>query len=202
MFVQVIHGQTSDAEEMHVAMDRWATDLAPSAIGWLGTTAGVTADGRFIAFAQFTSAEDARRNSDKPEQDQWWAATSKLFTGDVTFNDSEDTYSEEIGDTRSAEFVQVMKGRGTDPQRARELMTDRPDEWRAYRPDVLGSVTATYDDGGFATAIYFTNEAEAREYEAKEPPPELQAQIEEMNSLVVGPPEFFDLTQPWIYSAR
>jgi hypothetical protein len=51
-------------------------------------------------------------------------------------------------------------------------------------------------------AIYFTSEAEAREGERKEPPPELQAEMEEMGSLSVGEPEFFDLKQPWLYSPR
>ena len=44
--------------------------------------------------------------------------------------------------------------------------------------------------------IYFTSEAEAREGERKEPPPEMQAQMEEMNKLSVGEMEFFDLCGP------
>src|SRR5919198_6335605 len=82
MFVQIIQGQVTDAEQVHAACDRWARELAPDAIGWLGETAGVTEDGRFIGFARFESEEAARRNSDRPEQDRWWAETSKLFTGE------------------------------------------------------------------------------------------------------------------------
>jgi hypothetical protein len=48
--------------------------------------------------------------------------------------------------------------------------------------------------------MYFTSEAEAREGERKEPPPELQAQMEEMNKLTIGEPEFFDLKQPILSS--
>jgi hypothetical protein len=48
--------------------------------------------------------------------------------------------------------------------------------------------------------MYFTSEAEAREGERKEPPPELQAQMEEMNKLNIGEPEFFDLKQPILSS--
>ena len=51
-------------------------------------------------------------------------------------------------------------------------------------------------------AMYFTSEAEAREGERKEPPPELKAQMEEMDALSIGEPEFFDLKQPWLYSPR
>jgi hypothetical protein len=46
-----------------------------------------------------------------------------------------------------------------------------------------------------------TSEA-AREDERKEPPPELQAEMEELAALSVGEPEFFDLKQPWLYAPR
>ena len=46
-------------------------------------------------------------------------------------------------------------------------------------------------------AMYFTSEEAAREGEAKEPPPELQAMMEEMNALAIGEPDFFDLRDPW-----
>jgi hypothetical protein len=49
MFVQVIQGQVSDAGQARAALDRWVQELAPGATGWLGSTAGVTEDGRFIA---------------------------------------------------------------------------------------------------------------------------------------------------------
>jgi hypothetical protein len=49
-------------------------------------------------------------------------------------------------------------------------------------------------------AIYFTSEAEAREGERKQPPPELKAQMDEMTELSVGAPDFFDLKQPWLYA--
>ncbi len=88
MFVQVIQGPAPDADELHAALDRWARDLAPGAGGWLGTTAGVTDEGAFIALARFESAEAARRNSGRPEQDRWWAETSTLFAGEATFAES------------------------------------------------------------------------------------------------------------------
>src|SRR5712691_314837 len=90
MFVQVIHGRVISPEQVRAALDRWSGQLAAGAEGWLGSTAGVTGDGRFVALARFESADAARRNSDRPEQGQWWAETSKLFTGEVTFRDSSD----------------------------------------------------------------------------------------------------------------
>ena len=202
MFVQVIRGQVADAEQVRAALERWMRDLAPSAVGWLGSTAGVTDDGRFVALARFESGDAARRNSGRPEQDAWWSEVSKAFTGDVVFEDSEDVLVDAVGDFDTAGFVQVITGRTTDPRRARELMHADSEEWRAFRPDVLGSVDVLHDGGRFTTAIYFTSEQEAREGERKEPPPELAAQMEELNSLAAGPLEFLDLKDPWLYSPR
>ena len=122
MFVQVIRGKVSDPEQVRAALDLWSERLAAGAPGWLGSTAGVTGDGRFVALARFESEEAARRNSDRPEQGQWWMQTSRLFTGEVIFRDSSDVTADVDGDPDTAGFVQVMQGRGSDPERARELM--------------------------------------------------------------------------------
>jgi hypothetical protein len=202
VFVQVIQGQVADAGQLRAAMDRWAQELAPESIGWLGTTAGVTEDGRYIALARFASEEAARRNSDRPEQDQWWAQTSRLFTGEASFNDSNDVTVDVTGDPDTAGFVQVIQGRGSDPDRARELMGRDSSAWAAFRPEILATVAVGHEGGAYTMAVYFTSEAAAREGERKEPPPELQAQMEEMAALGVGEPEFFDLKQPWLHSPR
>ena len=200
MFVQVIRGQVSDPEQVRAALDLWSERLAAGAPGWLGSTAGVTQDGRFIALARFESEEAARRNSDRPEQGQWWMETSKLFTGEVIFLDSSDVTADVHGDPDRAGFVQVMQGRGSDPERARELMAQNPDDWAAFRPDVIGSVAVGHEGGAYTMAMYFTSEEAAREGERREPPPQLKAQMEEMNRLSVGEPEFLDLRRPWLYS--
>jgi hypothetical protein len=202
MFVQVIRGHVSDPEQVHAALDLWEEQLASGAEGWLGSTAGVTEDGRFVALARFDSEQVARRNSDRPEQHQWWMETSRLFTGEVTFRDSSDVTVDVNGDPDTAGFVQVMQGRGSDPERARELMGQNPDEWAAFRPDVIGSVAVGHEGGGYTMAMYFTSEEAAREGERKEPPPKLKAQMAEMNKLSVGEPEFLDLRQPWLHSPR
>jgi hypothetical protein len=202
MFVQVIQGQVSDTGKLRTAFDQWARELAPGATGWLGSTAGVTDDGRFVALARFESEQAARRNSDRPEQDRWWAQTAKLFSGQATFRDSRNVVVDVVGEPDDAGFVQIMHGRGNDPARARELMQQNAPEWAAFRPDIIGSVAVEHDGGAYTMAIYFTSEEEAREGERKEPPPELKAQMDELDALGVGAPEFFDLRQPWLYSPR
>jgi hypothetical protein len=45
MFVQVINGKVTDAGAARAMGERWISDLGADASGWLGSTAGVTADG-------------------------------------------------------------------------------------------------------------------------------------------------------------
>src|SRR3954451_23950380 len=102
MFVQVIQGYVDDPAPLATALETWVRDIAPGAIGWLGSTGGVTDDGRFIALARFESAEAAQRNSERPEQSQWWSETSRLFSKEVTFSDSSDVVVEATGDPDQA----------------------------------------------------------------------------------------------------
>jgi hypothetical protein len=203
MFVQVITGKTSKAAEVRAAVERWGKDLAPGAEGWLGSTAGVTEDGRLVALARFESEEAAQRNSDRPEQGEWWAEVAKLLDGEATFRNSVNVMPDLRGDPDQAGFVQVMQGQqGPDPKRAQELMNQNSDEWAAFRPEVLGSLGIAHPDDTWTMVLYFTSEADAREGERKEPPAELQAQMEEMNKLSVGEPEYFDLKDPWLHSGK
>ena len=201
MFAQVIQGRTSDGQALLRAVDQWQRDLAPGAIGWLGSTGGVTDDGRAIAVVRFESADAAARNSQRPEQTRWWEETQRLYDGEVTFLDSEDVILDLSGDPDRAGFVQVMQGQVTDPARAKELMAQFPqDAMREFRPDVLGSVMIGHDDGRWTQVLYFTSEAEAREGERKEPPLEFQAVMEQLTKISVGETEFIDLRQPAMHS--
>jgi hypothetical protein len=197
MFVQVIQGHASDGAAIRSAMDKWERDLAPGADGWLGSTAGITDDGRLIAIARFDSEESARRNSDRPEQGEWWAEISAQFSDEPTFLESSDVLvTEGSGDPDSAGFVQVILGRTSDPGRARELMAAQSPDWSDFRPDVLGSLVAVHGDGAYTFAIYFSSEADARSGEKKEAPESVKAEMAEMDALEVGTPEFLDLKDP------
>jgi hypothetical protein len=201
MLAQVIEGRTSDAQALRAAMDRWMADLGPGAVGWLGSTLGVADDGRFIAVARFESAEAAARNSQRPEQTRWWEETRQLFDGDVTFRDSEDVDIDLIGDPDRAGFVQVMQGEVSDPARAKELVAQMSTaDMAGFRPEILGSVMINHAPDRWTQVIYFTTEAEAREGERKEAPPEVQAVMEELMRLSPAPPEFIDLREPVMQS--
>lgn len=203
MFIQVIQGHVTDPAEIKAAMDRWTEDLAPGAIGWLGSTAGATSDGTMIAVARFESAEAARANSDRPEQHQWWMETSKHYTGDVVFHDCSTCSDILDGGSDQAGFVQVIQGRVTDPARAQALMATMDAHLPQGRPDVIGGTLAIHDDGvgGFTQTMYFTSEAAARAGEATEMPAEVRGAMEEMQALTAEI-HYFDLTDPWMSSPR
>ena len=201
MFAQIIRGNVSDPTAVRPVVDRWMTELGPTAKGWLGSTSGVTDDKEVFVLVRFESEEAARANSDRPEQGAWWAEMEKVFDGQPTFQDSNDVQVDTSGDPDAAGFVQVMTGQVTDPDRAKRLMAEQPD-MRTLRPDILGSVSVGHEDGKWTMVIYFSSEADAREGEAKQMPPEALKAMEEMQALSVGQPEFLDLKTPWLDSPK
>ena len=167
MFVQVTQGKTSQAEALDEAMERWRSDLAAGAAGWLGTTAGVTDDGRAIAMYRFESEEAARRTGERPEQEQWWTEAQQLFDAEPLVQFSSEVTLDLRGDPDQAGFVQFRQGRVSDPDRAKELMARHSGERATVRPDLLGNIVVEHGDGAYTTVSYFTSEAEARQGEQK-----------------------------------
>ncbi|MFI7151755.1 hypothetical protein ACIBO2_43140 [Nonomuraea sp. NPDC050022] len=200
MFIQIIQGQVGDVGEMRAALDRWHAELAPGVDGWLGTTAGVTDDGMFVNTVRFESQEVARRNSERPEQGQWWAETQKLFSGEVTFHDCAEAYTYLKGGSDAAGFVQVMQGQVRDFRRMREITAQSERDMAAFRPDLIGGFAALHRDGGYTEVAYFTSEQAARDGEGKELPPEMRELFEQWKDLFDGELTYFDLRDPWLYS--
>jgi hypothetical protein len=194
----VIQGQVSDAAKVRTHLDRWMAEVAPGAIGWLGSTGGVTDDGRLIALVRFDSEEAADANSARPEQSAWWEGMAALFDGEPEFHNSSSVDLDVAGDPSQAGFVQVMQGRTSDPERSRALMAEDPTDWAEFRPDVLGTVSVGHDGDAWTMAIYFTSEEAAREGEKKPPPPEMEIIMKEMDALSVGETAFYDLRDPWM----
>ena len=200
MFVQVIQGQVSDAARVRAHIDEWVSEVSPAAIGWLGSTSGVTDDGRVVALVRFESEEAAQQNSERPEQTAWWNEMAELFTDEPVFHNSTSVQVDTPGDPSQAGFVQVMQGRSSDPDRAQELMANDPTDWQAFRPEILGTMSVGHDGDAWTMAIYFTSEEAAREGEKKEPPPEMMELMQEMEQLSVGDTTYFDLKEPWLHS--
>jgi hypothetical protein len=199
MFVQVIHAQVADAEAARAAFEEWGGEASRGAIGWLGSTAGITDDGQLVVVARFSSEEEARRNVDRPEQGDWWNRLAASLAGEATFTDCTDVDVLWGGGSDDAGFVQVIEGEIADPASAQAMI----DEMNATSPadmgrkDVLGALIARHPDGrGFTQVVYFTDEESAREGETAEDPEQTGRNWEGFENV-----RFYDLRDPILASA-
>lgn len=199
MFIQVITGTTSDPEGLRRQADRWEDELRPGAIGFLGSTGGVTEDGRFIIAARFESGDLARRNSEREDQSAWWAETEK-YLSNVAFSEGSEILTTLGGGSNDAAFVQIMRGRVLDREKAAKLiarMGEFESLMKEHRPGFMGDVAVLHNDGTYTDIIYFTSEAAARGGEQKPMPAEAQEMFEEfMSTMPVD--EYLDLKDPWL----
>lgn len=194
MFIQVMQAKCTRADEVRTFADSYD---GSGAIGFLGGTFGVTDDGEFLGIVRFESAEAARENSARPETDAWAQEFATLLDGPVSFDDYEDVTEFRGGGSDSAAFVQVIRGRVDDTERARRLV-QAFGERKDVRPDVIGGTMAIGTDGGFTETVYFSDEAAARAGEQGEQPP---ADVEADIAWMIEGASFYDLRNPWFESA-
>ena len=199
MFAQVIQGRATDPAGLRKQWERWIDDVKPNAEGFLGSTAGVTSGGEFIAVARFESEDAARANSTRPEQGAWWEETSQ-YIADPMFHDCTEVDVFGGGGSDDAGFVQVIQGKTKDVEKSRALDARMEPAMRDRRPDVIGGVNAWHPENGrFTSVIYFTSEAEARAKEKEMNESEDVAEfMREMQELSDGEPKFLDITEPWM----
>jgi hypothetical protein len=202
MFVQVIQAKVKDPAGLQKQWERWEQELKPDSKGFLGSTAGVTAEGEFIALARFENEEAARANSDRPEQTAWWEETSQ-YLEDPLFHDCPLVDVMLEGGSDDAGFVQIIQGKVTDVEKARELDRSTQAQMKDMRPDVIGGIVAWHPENGrFTNSIYFTSEAEARAKEKESSSaPEFEEFMKEWQAISDGEPKYLDITEPW-YSSK
>jgi hypothetical protein len=201
MFIQIIQGKCSRPDEMRALTERWVTELAPGATGWLGGTFGFTDDGDAIAVVRFESREAAEANSKRPEQGAWWAEMEQLYDGPVEFHDCNRVVLMMDGGSDQAGFVQVLRGKLDDPDALESGMHEMETMLHEARPEILGSTFAIEDDGTFIETVAFTDEAAAREGESKAMPTsgpvhDMMMSFDRMMHDVT----YLDLHQPWFAS--
>jgi hypothetical protein len=144
--------------------------------------AGVSEDGDFVAVARFESEDAARKNSERPEQSEWWEEVASHLDGEATFHDCTevDTTHDYTEDT--AGFVQVLHGHSTDPDRHRALESEFLEQVLELRNEMLGVLRA-WDGDFYAGVAFFASEHTAREGEGKVLPDDLQEHFNEWQSL-------------------
>jgi hypothetical protein len=196
MFVQVILGRVGDAERLRERWEAWAEQLAPSADGWMGSTAGITGDGDFVLVVRFDSEAAARRNSARTEQGVWWQETVSALDGDAEFHDSADVAVAIGAPSDEAGFVQVMRARVADRARFGEIEERVGEPFHRARPDLLGALRAWHADGTLTAVDWFSSVAEARAGEGQDMPAQLQALFDQWQEQLADT-RWLDLPDPW-----
>ena len=203
MFIQIIQGKCSRQDELRALTDRWLEEIAPGADGWLGGTYGFTDDGVCVAVVRFESRELAMANSARPEQSAWWAQMEPLFDGPVEFHDADRVTLMLDGGSDDAGFVQVIRGKVDDPAALESGIHEMESMLHEARPEIIGATVAIEDDGTFIETVSFTDEAAAREGEAKAMAP-TGALADAMRSFDqhAHDLQYLDLHHPWFASKR
>jgi hypothetical protein len=193
MFVQIIEGTTSKPDALIAAGDAWQEQVRPKAIGYLGVTAGVAADGKAFTIVRFEDEASARANSELPEQGAWFEKhLATAYDSPPTFTESSDVDEFMGGGSNDAGFVQIMKSKNVDRAKLEE-MDKTFEKFAGERPDILGGLRAWTGADSCVDVMYFTSEADARKGEQTEMPPELQEAMASFGEMDV---EFLDLPNP------
>jgi hypothetical protein len=200
MFIRIIQGRATNPPGIRRDLGRWQRLLAADADGWLGSTAGITEDGWSITVIRFASEAQARRNSDRPEQREWWRDASQHLAR-IAVHDAPKVHTYGDGRADEAGFVQVIQGHSDDLERIASLGRDREEVLARDAPQILGMTVAEHADwsGGFTLIVYFTAERDARRF-AQEPPAEAEEPaLEQLRSLLTTS-RCFDLRDPQVLS--
>ena len=201
MFIQIMQGKCSKPDDLRAMTERWTSELAPGATGWLGGTFGFTDDGQAVAVVRFESREAAMANSARPEQAAWWSEMEKLYDGPVEFHDCDRVTLMMDGGSDDARFVQIIRGKLDDPDAMEQGVREMEGLLHEVRPDIIGATLAIEDDGTFMETIAFTDEAAAREGERKEMPQAAAEGLRQFNEMAHDV-QYLDLHQPWFASKR
>jgi hypothetical protein len=203
MFIRVIQGRATNPPGIRRDLGRWQRLLAADADGWLGTTAGITGDGWSITVVRFASEAQARRNSDRPEQREWWRDASQHLAR-IAVHDAPKVHTYRDGGADEAGFVQVIQGHSDDIERMVSLARSQEEVLAREAPHILAMTVAEHADrpGDVTQILYFTSEQDARCFE-QDPPteagePALQ-ELQELRSLMTNS-RCFDLRDPQMLS--
>jgi hypothetical protein len=203
MFIRVIQGRATNPPGIRRDLGRWHRLLAADADGWLGSTSGISEDGWSITVVRFASEAHARRNSDRPEQREWWRDASQHLAR-VAVHDAAKVHLYRDGGADEAGFVRVIQGHSDDLERMASLAREQDEVLAREAPHVLGMTVAEHADrpGDFTQILYFTSEPDARRF-AQEPSAEADEpalkELQDLRSLLTNS-RCFDLRDPQLLS--
>ena len=200
MFIRIIQGRATNPPGIRRDLGRWQRLLAADADGWLGSTVGITDDGWSITVVRFASEAQARRNSDRPEQREWWRDASQHLAR-IAVHDASKVHTYGEGDAEEAGFVQVIQGYSDNLERMASLGRDQDKVLAGDAPHVLGMTVAEHADrlGDFTQIVYFTSEQDARQFDPV-PPAEADEPAQEERRRLMTNLRCFDLRDPQLLS--
>jgi hypothetical protein len=200
MFIRVIQGRATNPPGIRRDLGRWQRLLAADADGWLGSTTGITEDGWSITAVRFASEAHARRNSNRPEQREWWRDASQHLAR-VAVHDAPKVHTYRDGGADQAGFVQVIQGHSDDLERMASLGRDQEEVLAREAPHILGVTVAEHADrpGDFTQILYFTSEQDARRFEQERSAEDDEPVLEQLRSLMTDL-RCFDLRDPQMLS--
>jgi hypothetical protein len=196
VFIQLIQGRAANPSGIRKELNRWQRQLAVDADGWLGSTAGTTEDGWSVVVMYFASEQQARRNSNRPEQRAWWRQASRHL-GEVAFHDAPKVHLYRDGRSVLAGYVQVIQGHTDNLERMASLGGDQEDVLAREAPHILGVTVAEHADrpGDFTQIVYFTSEQDAWSFDPQPPTEADEPAQAERRSLLTNL-RSFDLRHP------
>jgi hypothetical protein len=192
MFVRFIRAAVADVDGLRAHLARGQGQTI-GAVGFVGSTAGISADGYFVALSRFDSPAAAAAYRARSEVGEWWPELLTYFDDEPVVKETERVSVLISGDDHAG-FVQVMEGTG-DPAALTALDARFAEIAPTFRPDILGGYRAYFDDGTWADVTYYTSEAEARAGESREMPAEVAKLFEEFGR-VAGITAYHDLDVP------
>lgn len=198
-FVRFGCGQATDVDALRSRWDAGHADLVAAADGWLGTSAGTTPGGHWVAAIAYRSGAAARNAEASPAYQAWWDGVRDFVDGPVVVEETADVHLW-VPPGRSgrgpAGFVQVMRATVGDRARFEAIEEAVGDRFAALRPDVLGGLRAWHGPQRVTVVDWFTSEAEARAGEARPVPDDLRDQFSAWLAELDGV-AWFDLSEPW-----
>jgi hypothetical protein len=199
MFIRVIQGRATNPPGIRRDLGRWQRQLAADADGWLGSTTGITDDGWSVTVVRFASEAQARRNSDRPEQREWWRDASQHLAR-VVVHDASKIHLDQDGGAEEAGFVRVVQGHSDDLARMVRAVPGQ-EALAGQAPHILGMTVAEHADrpGDFTQIVYFSSEQDARRLE-QESPIEAEEPAQENHRGLMADLRSFDLRDPQMLS--
>ncbi len=95
-FTQIIElDGVHDEQALHEHTASWDAEQAGVAPGYLGSRvfADTDAAGRYLVVVDFSSAEEAARNNERPETAAWAATARGLANGEPAFHNLREVYT-------------------------------------------------------------------------------------------------------------